>query len=163
MKIYLRKKTVWPFIMSVYIDLTEKTPLVVNFQTKTSGSSVKLTLIRRWSSSNYTSHLSVDKVLLNSIFRGLLVRTSETRTFLRRTMLYNEGYCLASGWSPNHMSSQKRVFWPLPTLEEPSHVCHWYFFQAKCKYFTTNRLTRGFVSICLHKNGFAVDLCGGIF
>jgi hypothetical protein len=40
--IYLRKKFVCPFIKSAYIDLIEKMLVVVNFQTKTSGSSVKL-------------------------------------------------------------------------------------------------------------------------
>jgi hypothetical protein len=118
-QIYLCKKTVWPFIISAYMDLTEKRPEDVNFQTKTSWSSDKWTVNKRWSNISQTSILSFDEVLLNSIFSGLPVKTSDTRTFLRRTMLYNEGYCSAKGLSPNHMSSQKRVLWPFPTLKEP--------------------------------------------
>jgi hypothetical protein len=118
-QIYFYKKIVWPFIISVYIDLTEKIPEVIKFHTQASGSPDKFILIRHCKRSSQISILSLDNFLLNSIFSGLLVKTCDARTFLRRTMLYGEGNSSANDQSPNHVSSQKRVLWPLPTFKKP--------------------------------------------
>jgi hypothetical protein len=83
----LRKKTVCQFIISSYIDFTEKVPKVLSFQTKISKSSVELIDIKRCSKSNQTSQLLPVKVLQNSIFRGTPVNISKTKTFFHRMML----------------------------------------------------------------------------
>jgi hypothetical protein len=46
-QMYLRKKIVCPFIITACIDSRRKIPEVVSFHTKTSGSTVKTTVIKR--------------------------------------------------------------------------------------------------------------------
>jgi hypothetical protein len=54
-QIYFRRNTIRTFIISAYIDLTEKEPEVFSFQTKTSEVSLKLTIISSCTRCNQVS------------------------------------------------------------------------------------------------------------
>jgi hypothetical protein len=118
-QMYLRRKTVFPFIKSAYINLTVKETDVVSSHTKISGSDVNLTVISHCTITSHASQLLPTRVLLNSIFRGAPVNTSTTKKFFQKNILKRDGNCWARGRSPNHTSSQSRVFSRFPILKEP--------------------------------------------
>lgn len=65
------------------MDLTEKTPVLISFQVKESGSADRRTIIKRWTKCNHDVHLSPISVRLKPIFRGTDNITVPTKTFFR--------------------------------------------------------------------------------
>ena len=114
------EKSAWSLIKSWYKDLTVKTPEVVRFRLETSGSSViwiSINLSTKWI---HLCHLLPVKVLLKEILTGgACAKTEPIVTSYLWTILYNEGYWLDKGVSPNQLSSQKHILSPLPTKKDP--------------------------------------------
>jgi hypothetical protein len=71
--------------------------MVVRFQLKLSGSSLKLTFINLLSKLTQEFHLSTVNVLLNLIFKGTLDRTSATTTCLVLVTRVNSANVLDEG------------------------------------------------------------------
>jgi hypothetical protein len=78
---YLCRNRASSFIKSRYIDFTVKTPLLVNFRANLSCWYEILTVINCWHKLSQSFHLLPFRILRNSIFNGLCVKTSATRTF----------------------------------------------------------------------------------
>ena len=116
----LRWEDTWPLIKSRYKDWTVNLPEGVKSQEKTSFSFDSWTSIKRESKWVHLFHLlPVNDLLKDKLTGGVMNKTEANVASFLRTILYRDGYWLASGLSPNHVSTQKRVFSPLPMWKEP--------------------------------------------
>jgi hypothetical protein len=66
-----------------------------------------------------TCHLAPVKAHVNPIFSGAWEKNQWLKRFLCRMILYRDGYWVDNRVSPNHLSSQNRLFFQSPKTKEP--------------------------------------------
>lgn len=103
-------------MICMYIDLTVKTPFVVNFQCTRSGRSKRLMSINLLTRCSQLIHLSPIKDLRNWIFRGVSQSIDATDACRCCAIWYNYGYWIAKGISPSQVSSENLVDLPSPMI-----------------------------------------------
>ena len=100
------------WIKALYIESTEKFPLVPIFQRNSLGPCVSWTVARRYSKAFQDACLGPYKLHLNDTFGGNISNTLARVSLLCRTILYKAGNCSRRGALSSHLSSQNLISEP---------------------------------------------------
>jgi hypothetical protein len=107
------------WINVLYIEATEKIPLPVRFQRKSSDPCINWAKSRRRNKAFHDTCLGPMRLHLNDTFGGDVSNTLESVSLLCRTIMYSAGYYFWRVALPSHLSSQNLISDPSLMEKDP--------------------------------------------